>query len=76
MTGPPTPPATSPVELQDQARSNQVRSASSQVVLETRPDIYQNALPSIVDCIQRNDYAKLVSTTEQLDFIVIFPSSS
>lgn len=75
MTGPPTPPATSPVEFQDQARSNQAeRSTASQTVPESRPDIYRNALPSIIDCIQKNDYAKLVSTTEQLDFIVVPPS--
>lgn len=77
MTGPPTPPPTSAVELQDEARSiAREKSATVQVSSDTgtRPEIYQNALPAILETTQRNDYAALVKLTETLDFTVnIFP---
>ena len=73
MTGPPTPPPTSAVELQDQARSiARERSTTAQLASETgtRPEIYQSALPAIVETIQRNDYVGLVKVTERADFTV------
>jgi len=74
MTGPPTPPPTSAVELQDQARSiaressNTAQLASSET--GTRPEIYQSALPAIIETIQRNDYVGLVKVTERVDISV------
>lgn len=77
LKGPPTPPPTSAVELQDQARSiAHEKSTSAQLVseTETRSEIYQSALPAIVETIQSNDYAGLVKVTEQVDFTVIYES--
>jgi len=71
LKAPPTPPPTSAVELQDQARSiAHEESTSAQLAseAETRSDIYQSALPAIVETIQRNDYAGLVKVTERVDF--------
>ena len=75
MTGPPTPPATSPVELQDKARSAsistvQAQAASQQSSSESHSDIYHRALPGIIDSIQRSNYNALVNMTEQIDFTV------
>jgi hypothetical protein len=73
MTGPPTPPPTSAVELQDQARSiARERSTTAQVASETgtRPEIYQSAVVAVVETIQRNDYVGLVKVTERVDFTV------
>lgn len=73
MTGPPTPPATSPVELQDKARSGSnstVQTAPQQSPSESYPDIYHRALPGIIDSIQRSNYNALVNMAEQIDFTV------
>lgn len=74
MTGPPTPPPTSAVELQDQARSiARERSTTAQLASAetgTRPEIYQSALSAIIETIQRNDYVGLVKVTERVDFTV------
>ncbi|KAF9527029.1 hypothetical protein CPB83DRAFT_857019 [Crepidotus variabilis] len=88
MTGPPTPPATSPIEFQDQARSNAAEQAQVQVQAQSasavpaaapsasslasysdnRPEIYQNAIPDIINAIKINDFTTLVQITEELDF--------
>src|SRR5258708_2389857 len=74
MTRPPTPPPTSAVELQDQARSiARERSTTAQLPSSetgTRPEIYQSALSAIIETIQRNDYVGLVKVTERVDFTV------
>jgi len=73
MTGPPTPPPTSAVELQDEARSIAREKSAAQLSSDTgtRPEIYQNALPAILEITKRNDYVALVKLTENLDFATV-----
>jgi hypothetical protein len=72
MAGPPTPPPTSAVELQDQARSIASEKSTAEIPSETgtRPEIYQSVQPAIVDRILRNDYVGLVKVTERVDLTV------
>jgi len=81
---PPTPPATTPIELQDEARSNAAAAASSSSTtateappapvaappLETRPEIYQSMIPAIIDSISRNDFERLARMAEEMDYQV------
>ncbi|KAF9566313.1 hypothetical protein CPC08DRAFT_814882 [Agrocybe pediades] len=70
--GPPTPPATTPAELQDEARLATTEASTSGAadtapILQGIPEIYQSALPAMIEAIGRNDYKQLVKIAEHTD---------
>lgn len=77
--GPPTPPATTPVELQDEARANSSVSQppesspnppSQPLVSTSLPEGYQNAIILIANAVSRNDFLDLVAISEKTDINV------
>lgn len=74
---PPTPPATTPAELQDAAQANlSIAETSASVPLQSdvqiRPEVYQTAVPAIGEAIAQKDYERLIQIAEETDFIVCF----
>jgi len=71
VNGPPTPPATTPAELQDEARTNPSNPAtarhSSQSAPQSRPEQYQSILLLIGDAISANDFSRLARIAEEAD---------
>lgn len=76
VNGPPTPPATTPVELQDEARANSsiqvlpTNPPSAPSTSSSLPEGYQNALILMADAISRKDYSTLVDISENTDINV------
>ncbi|KAF8965207.1 COP9 signalosome [Flammula alnicola] len=73
VNGPPTPPATTPAELQDEARTtSSVADSSTSLPLQNdpqiRPEVYQSVMPAIAEAIARKDYKRLVRVAEEADF--------
>ena len=76
--GPPTPPATTPAELQDEARFSGQSITESSVsaapeppqTTQSVPESYQSALPAMIETIARNDYQQLVKIAEYTDYNV------
>ncbi|KJA27156.1 hypothetical protein HYPSUDRAFT_63416 [Hypholoma sublateritium FD-334 SS-4] len=74
VNGPPTPPATTPVELQDAARSTASVAEPSvslppQIDPQLRPEVYQRALQGIGAALARKDYQSAGSIAGEADFI-------
>jgi COP9 signalosome complex subunit 8 len=72
VNGPPTPPATTAAEIQDEARSNVDSSAahSSQNIPQNRPEQYQSVLLLIGKAISARDFVRLTSIAEEADIHV------
>ena len=70
--GPPTPPATTAAEIQDEARSNQstVDSPATQNVSQNRPEQYQSVLLLIGEAISAKDFVRLTRIAEEADIHV------
>jgi len=74
VNGPPTPPATTPAELQDAARST-VSVAEPSVTLppqmdaQLRPEVYQRAVQGIGAAIARKDYRSVGNIAGEADLI-------
>lgn len=75
VNGPPTPPATTAAEIQDEARSNSstIDSSavqSSQNAPQNRPEQYQSVLLLIGEAISARDFVRLTSIAEEADIHV------
>jgi COP9 signalosome complex subunit 8 len=72
VNGPPTPPATTPTELQDEARTNSSIAdtsapPSAPSVPQNIPEIFQTVIPQMAEAIAKNDYEHLVDIAERED---------
>lgn len=72
VNGPPTPPATTPAELHDEARASiPLDYSSAPISVPTTshpsPEVYQNAIPLMSEAIARDDYSRLVHIAERTD---------
>ena len=71
VNAPPTPPATTPAELQDEARTNPstavTASHSSQNAPQSRPEQYQGMLLLIGEAISAKDFSRLTRIAEEAD---------
>lgn len=75
VNGPPTPPATTAAEIQDEARSNpstvdSPATHSSQNAPQNRPEQYQSALLLIGEAISAGDFVRLTRIAEEADIHV------
>jgi len=74
VNGPPTPPATTPAELQDEARtSSSITDASAPPsapnVPQHIPEFFQAAIAQMAEAITKEDYKRLVDIAEGTDSI-------
>lgn len=69
--GPPTPPPTTEIELQDEARGN-LSSELTATVLPTGAgeDLYQNTFPNIANLASQSNYQSLIQTAENSELNV------
>jgi len=72
VNGPPTPPATTPAELQDEARTATSSIAASSVPSvqngpQNKPEVYQSVIPLMAEAIARGDYQRLVRIADDTD---------
>jgi len=72
VNGPPTPPATTATEIQDEARSNPstVDSPATQNASQNRPEQYQSVLLLIGEAISAKDFVHLTRIAEEADIHV------
>ncbi|PPQ98851.1 hypothetical protein CVT24_003405 [Panaeolus cyanescens] len=63
---PPTPPPTSPRELQDEARSNvmDIAGAAQQLHSQPRPELYATVIPTLKAAISNHDHQHVLNVAE------------
>lgn len=71
VNGPPTPPATTAIELQDEARENPPISDASTSLPLDRTENYQHVLASIVEAISNKDYPQVINIAQETDYEVL-----
>jgi COP9 signalosome complex subunit 8 len=78
VNAPPTPPATTPAELQDEARTNPSTTATAspppQAAPQSRPEQYQSMLLLIGEAVSAKDFFRLTRIAEEADIHVHTPS--
>lgn len=62
--GPPTPPPTTDIELQDEARGSSI---TEPILPTTDEDTYTNIFPTIADLASRSNFHALIQTAEHSD---------
>ncbi|PPQ66464.1 hypothetical protein CVT26_011222 [Gymnopilus dilepis] len=68
VNGPPTPPATTPAELREEAaQAAEAPSALPQGLSQSKPEIYDTVIPLMAEAIVKHDYQTLVNIAEETD---------
>ncbi|KAF9482813.1 hypothetical protein BDN70DRAFT_852734 [Pholiota conissans] len=73
--GPPTPPATTAVELQDAARASApIAEISAPATAQSdnllRPEVYQRVIPAMVEAITQKNYQVLIDLAEEAEYMI------
>jgi len=71
VNGPPTPPATTPAELQDEAKASSsiadTPAPPSAPNAQHIPEFFQTVIPQMAEAIAKQDYQRLVDIAERTD---------